>query len=388
MRTLASFENDGHRALAAALAKSEWRTIEQALASLAVFASPRTVDEMNNRPVFRMVRGRSEQRGQIDYDRGVMFDDNRGPTVAFCWATGYSGRTEHLQFNHIYLQSDDVEFYSRLSNMCVTPTFLAKITDRQGAQFLRFRAWELFGLLPPNGAAPKMPDGYDGLEWAPPLDPLADVESTMRQKMSTKPKDRVTQSVRELGWVYSSYKPDPLIDGKSTSWRPGIAQPTSPPSRQPTTSPGAPAVPSFYQLQWPTLRALKAMGGSGTNEQILAKVIELEAIPREVQAVRHNLYQTKLSYNLAWSRTHLKTAEALQKRGRGLWSITLKGNSLPATNFPLGLPRVWQSVSGDGGVKELVSGLERPGEVEITAPTWKGQLRGFLRGLMGRRSGV
>jgi hypothetical protein len=47
MRTLASFENDGQRALGEALANSEWRTIEQALASLTVFVSPRTVEEMD-----------------------------------------------------------------------------------------------------------------------------------------------------------------------------------------------------------------------------------------------------------------------------------------------------------------------------------------------------
>lgn len=59
MRTLASLENDGHRALAAVIAGSEWRMIEQAVASLTVFASPRTVGELKNQPVFRMVRGRA-----------------------------------------------------------------------------------------------------------------------------------------------------------------------------------------------------------------------------------------------------------------------------------------------------------------------------------------
>ena len=37
MRTLANLGNNGHRALMEALANSEWKTVEQALASLTVF---------------------------------------------------------------------------------------------------------------------------------------------------------------------------------------------------------------------------------------------------------------------------------------------------------------------------------------------------------------
>jgi hypothetical protein len=44
-------------------------------------------------------------------------------------------------------------------------------------------------------------------------------------------------------------------------------------------SPGTAAVPSSDALMWPTLEALKAMGGSGTNEELLAKVIEVANVP-------------------------------------------------------------------------------------------------------------
>jgi hypothetical protein len=61
MRTLALLGNDGHRALVQALTNSEWRTVEQALASLTVFASPITIEQMNNRPIFRIIRGSIQQ---------------------------------------------------------------------------------------------------------------------------------------------------------------------------------------------------------------------------------------------------------------------------------------------------------------------------------------
>jgi hypothetical protein len=54
-------------------------------------------------------------------------------------------------------------------------------------------------------------------------------------------------------------------------------------------SPSGPIlVPSFDELMWPAIRALKEMGGSGTNEELLAKVIQLEGLPPEVQAFPHN----------------------------------------------------------------------------------------------------
>ena len=52
-------------------------------------------------------------------------------------------------------------------------------------------------------------------------------------------------------------------------------------------APETPAVPPYYALMWPTLEALKAMGGSGTNEELLAKVIEVANIPPDVQVVQH-----------------------------------------------------------------------------------------------------
>jgi restriction system protein len=83
------------------------------------------------------------------------------------------------------------------------------------------------------------------------------------------------------------------------------------------------AVPTFDKLMWPTLEALKEMGGSATNEELLAKIIERERILPEVQAIQHTDHrQTKLNYNLAWTKTYLKKAGAIENSSRGVWSLT------------------------------------------------------------------
>jgi restriction system protein len=74
---------------------------------------------------------------------------------------------------------------------------------------------------------------------------------------------------------------------------------------------------------WPTLKALKAMGGSASNEELLAKVIELEGIPEDVASFLHtDNRQTRSGYNLGWSKTWLKSGGALENSMRGVWAIT------------------------------------------------------------------
>jgi restriction system protein len=85
-------------------------------------------------------------------------------------------------------------------------------------------------------------------------------------------------------------------------------------------------LPSFVQLISATLRALSDLGGSGTIEEILDKVCEIESISEEVQRIPHKGSQrTYLSYRLAWARTYLRYYGAIENTDRGNWTITKKG---------------------------------------------------------------
>jgi restriction system protein len=128
-------------------------------------------------------------------------------------------------------------------------------------------------------------------------------------------------------------------------------------------------VPSFDELMWPTLQALKAMGGSATNEELLAKIIELEAYPPEVQAFQHSdNRQTKLNYNLAWAKTYLKKVGAIENSSRGVWSLTKIGEQLTPEEV-LAVPgRVRKQLLDDRRARELAS-------------HWKDQLLAVLRGI-------
>jgi restriction system protein len=87
-----------------------------------------------------------------------------------------------------------------------------------------------------------------------------------------------------------------------------------------------PIVPSYVELLWPTLRAIRAIGESGSIEEIVEKVVELEGFTEEQQSVLHGDGPgSEIQYRLAWSRTYLKGMGLLDNSARGVWALTDKG---------------------------------------------------------------
>lgn len=210
LNTFADFHLDGLAALEAVIAASPYGTIEQAVASLAIFSHPDTVRQTGCRPFVRTVRN-AARRGQIEERDGVLvgFDDNKSPTDAFLWCNGLR-RPREAQFNHVYADSADPESYTSLAKLCVTPSFIAKLTDTDPRirALLRFRAFDLYGWTPAGCAIPEMPANFRRLTWASPLPPVADVEASCRMKMVRRPRDRTVQIIRRVGWVFGKLDAD------------------------------------------------------------------------------------------------------------------------------------------------------------------------------------
>lgn len=137
------------------------------------------------------------------------------------------------------------------------------------------------------------------------------------------------------------------------------------------------AIPSVPNLLWPTLRALKDLGGSGTIQEVVEKVIALEGFTEEQQSRQHlDGPRSELEYRLAWARSYLKIVEAIDNSARGVWAITEIGrglenedmNSVPAQ------VRAVQQLAGKG--KKKVESTD--GDVADTEPTWDEQLLAAL----------
>ena len=90
-------------------------------------------------------------------------------------------------------------------------------------------------------------------------------------------------------------------------------------------------IPSYYDLLWPTLQAVREIGDSGTIEEIVEKVCELEGFTEALQSVAHgDGPSSEIEYRLAWARTYLKGMGALINSARGVWSTTELGRTMTA----------------------------------------------------------
>jgi restriction system protein len=89
------------------------------------------------------------------------------------------------------------------------------------------------------------------------------------------------------------------------------------------TKSGLPTYPAYVM---PTLKAIKARGGSATIEEIEDGVADLMTLSEDKLAVPHGTSgRTEFQYKLAWVRTYLKKAAALQNSERGVWALTERG---------------------------------------------------------------
>ena len=212
-RTLTDFNLDGRAALEAAIASSQYRTTAQAVASLTLFSHPHTVRQTGGHAIFPAIRNqRRVGEYEIHGGRRVLLDDNKSPTDAFLWANALSRRGADTQFNHVYAASLDADAYTALPNLCMTPAFIAKLTDTSESirGLLRYRSYQLYRWTPAGHEPPSCPDNYETLEWAAPLPMVEDVHGTIVRAMATKPKDRTVVAARRLGWLFEDAPQDML----------------------------------------------------------------------------------------------------------------------------------------------------------------------------------
>jgi hypothetical protein len=204
-KTLHDFALNGYSTLEELIRASTYQSIEQAVASLTLFSHPSTVQQTGCKALFSTIRNaaRRGQRAEVD-GRLLACDDNKSPTDAFLWCNGIAKKLKDVQFNHVYLNSQDPDQYTCLANLCVTPAFLAKLTDTNEPvrRLLRYRVYDLYQWVPAGHDPPAEPAGYAGLQWAPTLPAVSDVGAAVKALMERRRLDRTVQTAREIGWLF------------------------------------------------------------------------------------------------------------------------------------------------------------------------------------------
>jgi restriction system protein len=127
---------------------------------------------------------------------------------------------------------------------------------------------------------------------------------------------------------------------------------------------------------WPALVAMKKLGGSATNEELLEKVIEIEQIPEPIQNLMHTERLTKVGYRMRWAQTYLKAYGAFDNPSRGVWSSTEKGNALSEKEVESIPSQVRKLLRQEKEIQHKDAG--EPDVSEIGEENWKDQLLSVL----------
>ena len=137
-------------------------------------------------------------------------------------------------------------------------------------------------------------------------------------------------------------------------------------------------LPTFDRLMNPLLRSLRALGGSGSIEEIYDKVVELEKLPDDVLSQLHDpekSNQTEVGYRLAWARTYLKKYGLLENSARGVWALTAKAKETEQVD-PQNVVRTVRSLDNKKSPETDID-ISVPAEVS-QEEKWKQSLHSIL----------
>lgn len=83
-------------------------------------------------------------------------------------------------------------------------------------------------------------------------------------------------------------------------------------------------IPTFDELIVPTVSALKALGGSGTIDEINERAYTIAKLTEDVLKIPHDEsgLTSEVDYRLSWSRTYLKKYGLIDNSSRGVWALT------------------------------------------------------------------
>lgn len=157
-------------------------------------------------------------------------------------------------------------------------------------------------------------------------------------------------------------------------------------------------IPKYDQFMRPTLRVLRDLGGSGSNEEIADALITAMGInQRLLDATYAKSGAPIVPDRMTWARSYLKGAGLVASGGRGLWVLTDAGRDAAALNDAQVRRMVMDAYSAslaakkkaqaDAGMPRLdtsvaASAVEAASpDAEETSPDWRDELLAALKAI-------
>jgi restriction system protein len=147
------------------------------------------------------------------------------------------------------------------------------------------------------------------------------------------------------------------------------------------------AIPKYHELFNPVLQAIKRLGGSASNIELIEEVIRSLSLSDEDIAKTHDLRSSELEYRIAWAKSYLKKFGLLENSARGVWVLTQKGKELDTVDttkvrqFVGRESRRKNNHQAKGGQHTSVSGDIAAAPDAVLEDSWRDELLSMLHGL-------
>ncbi len=88
-------------------------------------------------------------------------------------------------------------------------------------------------------------------------------------------------------------------------------------------------LPKYNDILWPTLNAIKGLGGQATNEGMFARVVsDMQFSSEQLTVLHKDGPQTEIHHRVSWARTALRITGAIESVRRKVWQVTPLGHSI------------------------------------------------------------
>lgn len=133
-------------------------------------------------------------------------------------------------------------------------------------------------------------------------------------------------------------------------------------------------VPPYDAYFWPIIEQLRARGGSMTIDEMADEIPSRMGLSDEQRTVEHSKGgRSEVEYRLAWARTYLKKAGALENSARGVWRLTQRGLTITAAEVAEVYRSVQQAYHQDRGRTPAAKQPDPPADA-APALSWSDQL--------------
>jgi restriction system protein len=91
-----------------------------------------------------------------------------------------------------------------------------------------------------------------------------------------------------------------------------------------------PSLPRIQDLLWPTLQAVRDLGGAAGIREINQRAMQIASLDEEQRSLPHAAggAASEIEYRLRWARTNLKGVGALENPSHGQWAVTDLGRTM------------------------------------------------------------